>query len=93
MDFAARCGGCGSTSAKDVLISMAAFDGVRFDEAAKTVVVSAGQIWGDVDSKMEELAPGHADMMIYIFSGRGNSLTIEQSLGRDSRMLVLGARH
>lgn len=93
LDFAVKCGGCGSVSAKDVLISMAAFNGVEFDESSRTVVVGAGQTWGDVDRKMEGLAPGYAGMMMCFFFGTGTSLILEQSLGRDSRMLVLVDRH
>lgn len=52
--FPVRCGECGSVSAKDVLVSMAAFDRVEFDESSKIVVVGAGQTWGDVNGKWRD---------------------------------------
>jgi FAD/FMN-containing dehydrogenase len=60
LDFTVRCGGVGSASAKDVLVSLAAFDGFEFDRETETITIGAGQVWGRVDRKMEEFAPGYA---------------------------------
>ncbi|OCT52528.1 hypothetical protein CLCR_10455 [Cladophialophora carrionii] len=60
LDFAVRSGGVGSSSAKDVLISLSAFDGFEHDPAAETITIGAGQTWGEVDEKLEEAAPGYA---------------------------------
>ena len=60
LDFTVRCGGVGSASAKDVLISLAAFDGFEFDRESETITIGAGQVWGEVDRKMQESAPGYA---------------------------------
>lgn len=60
LEFAIRCGGCGPASARDVLVSLSAFDKFEFDRANETVTIGAGQVWGEVDQKMEEFAPGYA---------------------------------
>ncbi|ORY06215.1 cysteine desulfurase [Clohesyomyces aquaticus] len=60
VEFNVRGGGCGSASARDVLISMSAFDGFEFDKEAETVVVGAGQLWRHIDAKVEEFAPGYS---------------------------------
>ena len=60
LDFAVRCGGVGSSSAKDLLISLSAFDGFEFNEKDETITIGAGQVWGTVDQKMERHAPGYA---------------------------------
>ncbi|KAJ9602207.1 hypothetical protein H2200_013327 [Cladophialophora chaetospira] len=60
LDFGVRSGGVGSGSAKDVLISMTAFQGFEFDAEAETVTIGTGQIWGEVDRKLEKHAPGYA---------------------------------
>lgn len=65
LDFAVRSGGVGSSSAKDVVLSMTAFDGFNFDKDEETVVVGAGQLWGDVDRKMAESASGYAGMSAF----------------------------
>lgn len=64
LDFAIRCGGFGSTSAKDVLVSMSAFDSFEFDKETETVTVGAGQIWTDVNAKMELFAAGYAGIVM-----------------------------
>lgn len=58
LDFAIRCGGIGSSSAKHVVVSMKAFDAVAFNPDDQTVTVGAGLTWGEVEQKLEELAPG-----------------------------------
>ncbi|EXJ76697.1 uncharacterized protein A1O5_01205 [Cladophialophora psammophila CBS 110553] len=60
LDFAVRSGGVGSSSAKDVLISLAAFNGFEFDSHTETITVGAGQTWGEADQKLEKDGPGYA---------------------------------
>ncbi|OQV00655.1 FAD binding domain-containing protein isoform 2 [Cladophialophora immunda] len=60
LDFAVRSGGVGSSSAKDVVISLAAFDRFEFDPNTETITIGAGQTWGDVDRKLEREGPGYA---------------------------------
>ncbi|KAK4975653.1 hypothetical protein LTR66_010924 [Elasticomyces elasticus] len=75
LDFAVRSGGVGSSSARDVVLSMGAFDGFDFDRERATVVLGAGQLWGDVDRKMAALAPGYATVGArYPFVGVGGSI-------------------
>ena len=68
IDFATRGRGCGSSSAKDVIISMsaAAWQGIELvdDDGAGSVIVEvgAGTDWGDVDRGVGKLAPGHVGM-------------------------------
>lgn len=62
LDFAVRSGGVGSSSAKDVVLSLTAFNEMKVDAASETVIIGAGQPWRDVDRKMEELAPGYVGM-------------------------------
>ncbi|KAL2862481.1 FAD-binding oxidoreductase [Aspergillus lucknowensis] len=57
LDFAIYGHGFMSTSARDVVINMSAFDGFHFDEHAEIVTVGAGQTWRDVYRKLEEVAP------------------------------------
>ncbi|KAJ5513747.1 hypothetical protein N7463_003299 [Penicillium fimorum] len=60
LDWAVRSTGVGSSSASDVLISLSAFDKFEYNAEDQTVVIGAGQTWGEVDRKIEENAPGHA---------------------------------
>lgn len=62
LDFAVRSQGFGSSSAKDVLISMTAFDGFEFDRENEVVTVGAGQAWEEYYKKMERVAPDYAGM-------------------------------
>jgi FAD/FMN-containing dehydrogenase len=64
LSFGVRSQGVGSASAKDVLISLSAFDGVEFDKQNETVTVGAGQSWGSYYAKMEKVAPGYASEML-----------------------------
>ena len=59
LDFAVRSQGFGSSSAKDVLISMTAFDGFHFDREKEFVIVGAGQTWKEYYTKMEQVAPDY----------------------------------
>jgi hypothetical protein len=43
LDFAVRCAGMGSASARDVLVSISAFDGFEFDRQSETITIGAGQ--------------------------------------------------
>lgn len=57
LEFGVRSQGFGSSSAKDVLISMTAFDDFEFDRENEIVTVGAGQKWEDYYKKMEQEAP------------------------------------
>jgi FAD/FMN-containing dehydrogenase len=59
VDFAVRSGGVGSSSSEEVVISMTAFDELKFDPENETVIIGAGQTWGEVDRKMEEVTDGY----------------------------------
>jgi FAD/FMN-containing dehydrogenase len=73
VEFNVRSGGCGNASSKNVLISMTAFDGFEFHpeegKGKEYVVVGAGQLWRDVDRKVEEFARGYSGMWtLLVFS-------------------------
>lgn len=59
LEFAIRGKGVGSASASDVVLSLRSFQDVLFDEASLTVQIGAGLDWGQVDTKLATLAPGH----------------------------------
>ncbi|OAP62157.1 hypothetical protein AYL99_04360 [Fonsecaea erecta] len=59
-----RSQGIGSASAKDVLISMTAFDDVDIDRQNEIVTVGAGQSWGQYYEKMDKIAPDYATVSI-----------------------------
>lgn len=62
LDFALRSRGLGSSSARDVVLSLRAFAELAFafDDAQGAVVeVGAGLDWGEVDAKLAALAPGY----------------------------------
>lgn len=60
LDFRIRCTGVGNASAKDVLVSLAAFKSFSFDADSKTITFGAGHNWGEIDQKVEQHAPGYA---------------------------------
>lgn len=60
LDFGVRSGGVGSSSGRDAVLSVTAFDRFEFDAENETVIIGSGQLWGDVDRKMEKEAPGYA---------------------------------
>ncbi|KAJ5163948.1 uncharacterized protein N7500_005778 [Penicillium coprophilum] len=60
IDWAVRSTGVGSSSASDVLISLSAFDKFEYNAEEQTVLIGAGQTWGEVDQKIEDNVPGHA---------------------------------
>jgi hypothetical protein len=57
LDFAVRSKGFGNGSAKDVLISLTAFDDFEYDAENKEVLLGVGQDWASYYRKMEEAAP------------------------------------
>ncbi|KAI9375116.1 hypothetical protein BJX61DRAFT_550171 [Aspergillus egyptiacus] len=60
LDFAIYGHGFMSTSAKDVLVNISAFDDFHLDEVSECVTVGAGQTWMQVYQKLENVAPGFA---------------------------------
>jgi FAD/FMN-containing dehydrogenase len=60
LDFAVRNTGTGSVSAKDAILSLHGFKGFEFSKQDETVTIGAGLDWGEVDTFMEEQAPGYA---------------------------------
>ena len=60
LDFGVRSGGVGSSSGRDIVLSLSAFDQFEFDAVEETVIAGAGEIWGDLDRKIGKLAPGFA---------------------------------
>lgn len=63
LDFGVRSQGFGSSSAKDVLISMTGFDGFDFDRENEIVTIGAGQSWEAYYKKMEAVAPDYAGIL------------------------------
>jgi FAD/FMN-containing dehydrogenase len=57
LDFTVRSQGFGNASATDVIISLSAFDEFQYDAENETVILGAGQTWGDYYKKMEDVAP------------------------------------
>jgi hypothetical protein len=49
---------------QDVVISFAAFDNFGFDRTTETITIGAGQIWGEVDCKMEKFALCYAGVAL-----------------------------
>ena len=84
LDFAVRSQGFGSSSAKDVLISMTAFDEFEFDREHEVVTVGAGQTWEGYYKKMEETAPEYNGMSAFQSGVKAN---IDRRLMTDSRCL------
>lgn len=64
LDMTIRSSGYGSASAKDVVISMAAFDDFDFDREKEILTLGAGQVWRDYYSKMEAVAPDYHGMFV-----------------------------
>ncbi|KAH0005029.1 cysteine desulfurase, partial [Aureobasidium melanogenum] len=59
LDWAVRCQGIGDASARDVLVSLMAFNDFAFDAQSECIVIGAGMTWGEVEKKLEEEAPGY----------------------------------
>lgn len=64
LDLGIRSQGVGSASAKDVLISLTAFDEVQWDPQSEIVTVGAGQSWGEYYEKMDAIAPDYASQLL-----------------------------
>lgn len=64
LEFGVRSQGFGSSSAKDVLISMTKFDRFEFDREKEDVIVGAGQTWEEYYKKMEQVAPEYNGIVI-----------------------------
>ena len=60
LDFKVRSAGFGSASAKDVILSMTAFDQFDFNAEKETLVLGVGQTWEDYYVKMEKVAPEYS---------------------------------
>ena len=59
LDYKIRSQGFGSASARDVVISMTAFNGFSYDSEAQTVTLDAGNTWRRFYEEMEKVAPKH----------------------------------
>ncbi|KAH8804465.1 FAD binding domain-containing protein [Xylogone sp. PMI_703] len=62
LDVSVRSQGYGSGSAKDVLISMTAFDSFEYSLDDETVTIGAGQPWSQVDENIDKHCPGYATL-------------------------------
>jgi FAD/FMN-containing dehydrogenase len=60
LDFKVRSAGFGSASARDVILSMTAFDRFDFDQEKEQLILGSGQTWEDYYRKMEETAPAYS---------------------------------
>ncbi|KEF51935.1 uncharacterized protein A1O9_11925 [Exophiala aquamarina CBS 119918] len=75
LDFRVRCTGVGNASAKDVLVSLAAFKSFSFNPDDDTITFGAGHTWGEIDQKVEKHAPGYAALSARCrFVGVGGSI-------------------
>lgn len=80
LDFAVRGRGCGSSSAADAIISLSAsafqhVEVISRDERDSVIVeVGAGTEWGDVDRKIEELAPEYVGKYVTSQSSRPDNV-------------------
>lgn len=64
LDFAVRSLGFGNASAKDVLVSLKAFDDFEWDEEKKVVTLGVGQTWVDYYRKMEKVTSDYAGTLL-----------------------------
>jgi FAD/FMN-containing dehydrogenase len=91
LDFAIRSGGIGGSSSRDVIVSLSAFNGFKFDPENKTITIGAGQTWDAVGIKLEEEAPGYAVVGARTpFVGIGGSL-VHGGIGWLSHEFGLGS--
>lgn len=72
LDFAIRCGGMGSSSAQDVVLSMSAFNSFKYNPEDHTIVVGGGSTWGHVEQELEKVAPGRIGRLISHFHNGGD---------------------
>lgn len=63
IEFAVRSGGIGNASARDVILSMTAFDQLVFDSVAEILTVGAGMLWGEVEKELDKVAKGYAGQL------------------------------
>jgi FAD/FMN-containing dehydrogenase len=68
LDFSIRSSELGSSSAKDAVVSMSTFSEVVFNPEDETVLVGAGQTWGEVDRKLADVAPGYVGMLPMLYA-------------------------
>lgn len=66
LDFKVRSQGYGNASAKDVLISLTAFDQFEWDEQNKAVTLGPGAPWSKYYEQMEKVAPDYASKSVQI---------------------------
>ena len=64
LDFAVRSTGVGSSSAGDVIVSLSEFNAFSFNPDEETVLLGAGQKWGNVYRRLEDEAPGYAGKLV-----------------------------
>ncbi|KAJ5128630.1 hypothetical protein N7526_006796 [Penicillium atrosanguineum] len=62
LDVCVRSQGYGSSSAKDVLINMTAFDSFEYSIEQKSITIGAGQNWSRVDENIDKHCPGYATL-------------------------------
>ncbi|KIW07641.1 uncharacterized protein PV09_01584 [Verruconis gallopava] len=60
LQFKVRSMGFGSASAKDVILSMRAFDQFEFDRDKEQLILGVGQPWENYYTKMEQIAPEYS---------------------------------
>ncbi|KIW63905.1 hypothetical protein PV04_08871 [Phialophora macrospora] len=75
LDISIRGSGYGSASAKDVVVSMAAFDDFEFDREDEVLKIGAGLRWRDYYEKMERVAPDY-----HVVAARTPALSIGGSI-------------
>ncbi|KAF2432967.1 FAD-binding domain-containing protein [Tothia fuscella] len=68
LDFKIRSRGFGSASARDIIVSMTAFDNFDFDRENETLTLGCGQSWRDYYEKMEQIAPEYTGLLCGGFS-------------------------
>ncbi|KIX00110.1 uncharacterized protein Z518_10247 [Rhinocladiella mackenziei CBS 650.93] len=97
LDIGIRCTGVGNASAKDVLVSMSEFKSFSFNPDDESITFGAGHNWGEIDRKVEELAPGYAAVSARctyvgvggsILSGGQSWLSSEYGLSSDPQNML-----
>lgn len=66
------CGGMGSSSAQDVVLSMSAFNSFKYNPEDHTIVVGGGSTWGHVEQELAKVAPGRIGRLISHFHNGGD---------------------
>lgn len=97
LDFALRGTGCGSSSAKDVIVCMQRFTDLQYDPRTRTVLVGAGLTTADVDRALQKQATGQVAVLARcpyvgvtgsILTGGLSWLSHEFGLGSDPTNLL-----